>query len=225
MTRLSTPLGDFDTWPTGTITRALQAGQWWDAHLRPALDAAPCGVALDLGAHIGWFSRYLAGAHDRVIVVEPHPETFRLLERNCDLHAPQIADRIQRWPVAAYAVATTLLQVTELHAEGDMGAVSFADTDGWEALRVVGLPLDAYLPVDCPVTLIKADCQGADLAALQGLTRTIARCRPRIIFEWEAALAQHQGHTWEDYLRFFAERDYTVARITTDFWDYVAVPR
>lgn len=55
---LLTPLGRFEVYPTGTITRALQAGQWWDAHLKPVLDAAPPGgCALDIGAHVGWFRK------------------------------------------------------------------------------------------------------------------------------------------------------------------------
>lgn len=225
MTLLHTPLGPFETWPTGTITRALQAGQWWDDHLRPILDERPEGLALDLGAHIGWFTRYLAETHAQVIAVEPHPETFRLLEKNCVFYAPGLAHRIQRWPVAAYHHTCTLEQTTEAHEGGDRGAVSFVPdaptTGGW---TILGCALDDYLSTDAAVTVIKSDCQGADLPALVGLRDTIQRCRPLIIFEREDGLMPPHGHDWQDYLTFFDQLNYSVERITTDYWDFVARP-
>jgi FkbM family methyltransferase len=204
---------------TGTVTRALDNGQWWDVHLRPVLNTARVGgMALDLGAHVGWFSRYLALRHG-VIACEPWPETFTLLVGNT-LGPDRPGGPIMTWPLAAYR-EPVLLSADPLNDLTDPG--SFAFIGEGIGPYVVGVRLDDYL--DCaPINVIKADCQGADLQALRGLSRTIAYCRPLIVFEWEEAQALRQGDTWDDYERFFKERNYTVTRISESFWDYVARP-
>lgn len=222
-----TPLGNFDCYDEGTIPRALQAGQWWDVHLRPTLDAARLGWALDLGAHIGWFTVYLAQRHQRVVAVEPYPSTFQWLDQNLRRWHAGALPYTSYWPVAAYSHPCYLQFATE-NERTDPGGWSFVPVPTTEhgVVRPLlpAVALDDYLPPDAPVTLIKADCQGADLRALRGLTLTIARCRPLIVFEWEEGMAAWHGDTWEDYLRFFHTHRYTVTRISESFWDYEARP-
>lgn len=224
---LPTPLGPFAVYPEGTITRTLQEGRWWDRHLNPILNEAEPGCAIDIGAHFGWFTIYLAQRHERVIAVEPYPESFRLLTGNVRAR-PQLEDHIQCWPVAAYDTTATL-QFDRRNDTTDAGTVGFTRAGPGAAVPpapcfVAGVRLDDYLQASPPVTLIKCDAQGADLRALVGLRATIARDRPLIVFEWEEGMAGWQGDTWPDYVDFFAELNYTVARITQDYWDFVARP-
>jgi FkbM family methyltransferase len=219
--RLPTPLGPFWTHDIGTITRALENGQWWDAHLKPILDDWRFGGwALDLGANIGWFTYYLSQSYVRVIACEPWPETYALLWRNLGT-----LPGVSCWPVAAYD-RPALLDYDPRNDATDAGGYGFTPRTASNSSYpgVPAIRLDDYLPPDAPVEIIKSDCQGVDLRALRGLSRTIARCRPLIVFEWEAEMAKWQGDTWEDYLAFFAAQHYTVERITPHFWDYVARP-
>lgn len=216
---LTTPLGLFKVYDQGTITRALQAGEWWDDHLKPILDEARVGVAIDIGAHFGWFTRYLAQRHDQVIAVEPYPESFALLQENAHL----LSLNVQCWPLAAYDRVTTL-GFDPRNDRTDAGSFGFTPPKpGY--LLFPAAPLDLYLPVDAPVTVIKCDAQGADLRALKGLRQTILRCRPLIVFEWEEGMASWHGDVWQNYLDFFAGLSYTVERITPDYWDVVARPQ
>lgn len=221
MIDLDTLLGRFSLYETGTITRALRLGQWWDAHLKPILDEVPSGGwAIDIGAHVGWFTRYLSHRF-RVVAVEPNPETFQLLTQNNYGDTPYSV-RVQCWPVAAYHQVATLSWDLR-NDRTDAGACAFTPTNG--LYTVPAVPLDHYLLAHAHVSVIKCDAQGADLRALKGLRQTIARCRPLIVFEWEEGMAAWQGDTWQDYLDFFQELNYTVERITLDYWDYVARPR
>ncbi|SRR5712691_743841 len=218
---VNTPLGRFLIYDEGTITRDLVAGAWWDDHIRPILDEAPKGWALDLGAHFGWFTIYLAHTHERVLALEPYPPSYALLEHNIRVEHPRLADQIVSWPVAAYDRCTTL-QFAPGNPTGDEAAFGF--TPGTDGLTVPALALDPYL-VEAPITCIKCDVQGADLRALTGLQETIRRCRPIIAFEWEDGMARWQGDLWEHVLTFFEGLNYTVDRIVPDYWDYVARPR
>lgn len=221
---VDTPEGHFAVFSEGTITRALWAGEWWDDHLKPLIDSVPVGgCAVDIGAHFGWFTRYLSRRHEHVFACEPWRPAFQLLEEN--IFARRRGIGVQCWPVAAYDT-TTVLGFYRGNNLADAGSFAFtpqapelADT------RVVALRLDDYLPADAPISLVKCDAQGADLQALTGMVRTIERCRPLIIFEWEEGLAQQQATTWDDYQLFFGGLDYTVERITTDYWDFVARPK
>lgn len=236
---IQTPLGYFDVYGEGTITRALLDGQWWDDHLKPVLDEAERGgVAIDIGAHFGWFTVYLATRHDKVIAVEPWIESFQLLLRNIEHH--HIKGVMQAFPMAAYNKAA-ILEFAPGNDTTDAGSFGFTPTADTGAIPSLGgvplapsmgdpryvpaMPLDLYIPDTELVNVIKCDAQGADLKALKGLRYTIARCRPLIVFEWEEGMAAWQGDSWQDYLDFFGNLGYTVERITPDYWDYVARPR
>jgi FkbM family methyltransferase len=221
MKTVQTPRGPFQTWDDGIITRDLEGGKPWDPHLNPFLDEPiPGDVVLDLGAHIGWFTRLLNERDLTVIAVEPHPQTFRMLKENT-----LQTINVECWPVAAYD-RTTVLQFARGNDPTDAGTWGFTPIDGPPVnLLVPAMALDDYLPIDTPISLIKSDCQGADLRALTGLRQTITRCRPLILFEFEASMSEWHYDTWQDYMNFFAAHGYDVTRIDEGHFDYVARPR
>lgn len=220
---LPTPLGDLRVYGEGGITRTLEEGRWWDEHLNPILNESAGGVAIDIGAHFGWFTIYLAQRHNRVIAVEPFPPSFQLLTWNVQ-RRPGLEHRIQCWPVAAYN-RPAVLEFGAANTRSDPGTFGFTPLTPAQESPVAALPLDPFVPQGAAVSVIKCDAQGADLRALMGLRETILRCRPVIVFEWEEGMAAWQGDVWQDYLDFFTQLNYTVDRITPHFWDYVARPQ
>lgn len=217
--QLDTELGPMRVYAQGTITRALQAGQWWDSHLKPHIDSVEGGAAVDIGAHFGWFTRYLSSRFGRVYACEPWPASYRLLEENVPY------TNVQLWPVAAHWT-TAVLGYALRNDPSDAGAFGFNGRRiDFAQPAVAAVRLDDYLPPDAPITLVKCDAQGADLQALQGMERTIRRCRPLILFEWEEGLAQDHDSAWGDYLWFFEDIGYAPPeRISPGHWDYVARP-
>lgn len=237
-TLIDHPLGRFWVWPD-SVGRDLQRGGFWDEHLRPAMDAAdPSGWALDLGASTGWFTVYLARRFAHVLAVEAHPTTYRLLLQTLAMNHLLGGGVVTPMWVAAYDRPATLRMATEaeigwtlpsyVHLDGAVCASGVAfRPDGIQPdhLQVAALPVDDLVPPTARVTLIKVDVQGCDLRALHGLSKTIARCRPPVLFEYEAISQDWHGDGLEAYLAFFAEREYTVAQVHPSFQDYLAVPR
>lgn len=233
--QVSTFQGTFWCWPD-IIRNALEKGEFWDQQIQPAIDEAdPRGWALDLGANIGWFTVYMAKRFERVLAFEAHPSTFALLEQNILANA---GPHVEAYRLAAYSKEATLHLATaemlgwavpdERDLDQTVGAASLAFVPA--ALRADGLAVhavavDDLLSTEDRVTCIKTDVQGCDLQALRGLQRTITRCRPLIIFEYEMGASQWHGDVWQDYLDFFEQLNYTVTRIREDLWDYVARPQ
>ena len=247
MTRLVTgPYGTFHAWNQDLVGQIISTGKFWDAQIKGAIDEAdPTGTAIDLGANIGWFTVYMAKRFAKVIAVEAHPGTYELLVKNTLMRDADVRERVLPINAAAYDRTTTLHLAPEswlgwpVPSETDLDQVPNADSLAFvptgEGLAVPAYPIDIIVDTivqsservfkDWPkVTCIKVDCQGCDLRALVGLTETIARDRPLVIFEFEREPSSWHGDAWEDYEAFFAAHRYTVTRVRADLGDYVARP-
>jgi len=233
--RYITPWGVFSTYDHDTVQQAIMKGEFWDQQIQPFLaEADPSGWMLDLGANIGWFTVYGAKRFTGVIAFEAHPETFGYLRRN--LVDNQVDTKVWAFNLAAYDRTTRLTLAPDefvgwpvpnpLTLEGcpHPASIAFVPTLHGDRFSVQAAPVDIFVPPWMTVTCIKVDVQGCDLRALVGLTQTIRRCRPLIIFEYEGGASQWHGDTWEKYLQFFASHNYQVTRIREDLWDYVARP-
>jgi FkbM family methyltransferase len=231
MRLIETCEGPFWAFDASIIGDTLATGAFWDGHIKPAIDAAaaarPSSWAIDLGANQGWFTFYMAKIFAGVVALEPHPAIFEVLQKN-------VEGKVHTYQLAAYSEAIMLeLASHEVHGwhppidfdtdpNGD--SLIFLPTSGQERLIVAAVPVDVLVP-DLDIGFIKTDCQGADLHALVGLTATIDRCRPRIVFEIEHGIIQAFGDTWEDHLAFFKEIGYCEPRRLHDHaWDYEVVP-
>ena len=156
--------------------------------------AKPGMVALDVGAHVGYYARLLAervGEGGRVIAFEPHPRTYELLRRNLrqlpnvralQLAASESAGNAQLYDYLMMS-ASGSLHFDEALADRQQASVGADDLaprleTGFEMQRY-GVKTAAI--DDCldqlgigRVDLVKMDIEGAELAALRGMKRTIA---------------------------------------------------
>lgn len=124
-------------------------------------------TAVDGGAHVGSWTRYLAGAFGRVIAFEPQDDNWECLEANTLALA-----NVERHHCALGA------------AEGRVGLDPGTNTGCWHVApgdSVPVVPLDALGLGD--LDYLKLDVEGYEGHALQGARQTIARCRPVIQIE------------------------------------------
>jgi len=217
MRQVATVQGSFWVFDQDQLGQVIESGAFWDQHLCPIMDevaaARPNTWALDLGAGIGWFTWYLAQRFAYVYAVEAHPQTFQLLILNT-----RMAPNVQWFSYAAYDRETELTLApgstvgwpvpTDLNETPNASSVAFVATTAAEGISALGFPIDHCIEPGCPVSLIKVDVQGCELRALNGLSKTIRRCRPLILFEYEMGPSLWQGNIWQDYLDFFGAHRY-----------------
>jgi hypothetical protein len=156
-----------DVFELGNLQTGLKYVKKWDS-------------AVDGGAHVGSWTRYLAGKFKKVMAFEPNLENFECLVKNIKdaglRYWPQHWDEIKVYP-KPYALG----ERTEMGYGLDGGANSGcwhlrpgSGTIGVEALDEYGLDeLDYY----------KLDVEGFEYYALKGAEKTIAMCRPVIQIE------------------------------------------
>jgi FkbM family methyltransferase len=144
----------------------------------------PQPVIIDAGSHIGlatlYFKKFYPGA--KVIAIEPHPENFKLLERNTLWN--NSLDNIELHNVALAATSGTI----ELHTDSTplhwystssfiKGAWNHAQTS--HILRVPSQPLVKFLTQ--PIDFLKMDIEGAEQEVLVAAGNSIRQVKHMIV--------------------------------------------
>jgi FkbM family methyltransferase len=192
-----------------------ETAQWMRSLARPGM------TVLDIGAHVGYYTRMvsgLVGPQGRVIAFEPHPRNLQALRRNT-----AALTNVTVLPVAlAEQEGTAQLHdylmmsaSGSLHYDERMRDVQRAQISAYDiAPRVKGFQPQTYTVRTARVDdllaaegidqvhLIKMDIEGAELGALRGMTATIARAeRLSLIMEYNPLGLKAFGHDPEAALQ------------------------
>jgi FkbM family methyltransferase len=167
------------------------AGTYQFSKITAALDVVPPDrrdLALDIGAHVGLWSRVLASYFQQVVAFEPipvHIECFRVNLAdfpNVDLREVALGNyRSNDVPFRA-----------ELENSGNSRLISPRDIG--DAVHVQMDVLDG-IELPGPVDFIKIDVEGLELRVIQGGEHLIKRDRPFIVVEQKPGHAERYGMT------------------------------
>jgi FkbM family methyltransferase len=171
------------------------------------------GVALDVGANVGWHTLLMAslvGASGRVLAVEANPFVRQRL------HDHLCLNRFRHVDVVPYAAADTEGMV-EFYApaandpgSGNGHVVEIRPGGRGETIRVEARLLDGIVAASAirRLDLIKIDVEGFEWRVLRGGEETIAKFRPHIIFEYNTEYASRGGGMPELMGEFFRTHRY-----------------
>ncbi|MFN8625558.1 MAG: FkbM family methyltransferase [Candidatus Binatia bacterium] len=176
------------------------------------------GVALDVGANVGWHTLLMArlvGASGRVLAAEPNPSVRLKLAQNLNLN------RLGHVDVIPFAMADSEGTVdfygpdAEDASSGDGHVVAHTVDSQEKILRVETRCVDAIVPAAKldRVDLIKIDVEGFEWPVLKGAKETIARFRPHVVFEYNAEYASRGGGTVPQLAEFFRKHGYRLFAI------------
>jgi FkbM family methyltransferase len=125
------------------------------------------GVALDVGAHVGFWSMWLALHFQEVHAFEPVPEHVECFKKN-------VKDLVD---IHEHAVGAVKSLVCINRHPDNSGKASIGDGADFVDVRSI----DSYQFED--VALIKIDVEGYESEVLMGAAKSIARCKPLVILE------------------------------------------
>ena len=152
----------------------LLSGRWEPGTVRVVRRLVQRGmVAVDVGAHVGYFTRILArcvGPHGRVFAFEPHPGNYEILLRNTralsQVEAVNSAVTDDEHPRVLFASRTSSATHTLRRDHADKAAVE---------IEVPGTSLDSFLAARGVQRLdfAKIDVEGSELEVLSGMERLL----------------------------------------------------
>lgn len=190
---------------------------------QPLVDAmrgmvSPGDVYLDVGSNFGQTAVLMSkavGPGGRVLAFEADPWIGQALSRNLKQNGCRNAEVFVSavWDEPGKVLIYPTDDLITYESHGSYGI----DPRASHGQQVHSMTIDS-LGLE-RIDLMKVDVQGADLRALMGARESIARCRPRIVFEYEQQFDERFNTTWQDYLDFIAEIDYQI----TDVISYVNV--
>jgi FkbM family methyltransferase len=179
-------------------------------HVKPGM------AVVDIGANIGYLTMLLAslvGPSGRVVAVEPNPDNIKLLEASRRVNGFDQVLVIQ----AAAGRQTALLALSVSYSNGMTAELPSSPDAIFAARPVPCFALDAILPRDRPIDLVKIDTEGAELNALIGMAQTVGRDRPVIVSEFSPGmLLGISGCSGPEYLRYLIAQGYRIGVIQPD---------
>ncbi len=143
------------------------------------------GVFYDVGANLGFFAllgAHMTGPDGRVLAFEPAPDNAAAIRHNAEVNGLLNVEVVEK------AVAA---------AAGE-GRLQVVDDQSWSKLEEYGAHPGTERVLDVPVIaldeeisagalpppdVVKIDVEGAEIAVLEGMARTLAEHRPAIICE------------------------------------------
>lgn len=140
--------------------------------------------AIDVGANVGLWSKFLVKDFQTVEAFEPVPEYARCFLANVEganLHKVALGEKRGRIDMAR-------------HNDGACGDTSPATGSENEVIVAQNVPiktLDSYEFDE--VDLLKIDCEGFELFVLKGALETIEKCKPVIVVEQKPKHGQTYG--------------------------------
>jgi FkbM family methyltransferase len=184
---------------------ASSGGQYQKPQRRVSLEhCARRRVALDVGAHIGLWSRQLAAEFEAVHAFEPVAEFRECFARNVG------AANVQLHP---FALGNAACRAKIEFASANTGMTRIVDVgdEGVEVRTLDSLSLGA-------VDYIKLDVEGFELFVLEGAHETLLRCRPLLTLEQKGHGAQHFGVEQYEALDYLKALGAVVLGRVVDDW-------
>jgi len=183
----------------------------WEPHLTRylMLTLKPDDVFMDVGANLGYYTVMCSPLVHRVVAFEPASISHGYCKANIDLNNLRNVDLFQYGLWHEEAVATmhfdrssvmrASISLDELPTTA--GSICCTSLDGLIRRGDMVLPR---------LDVVKMDIEGAELSALQGMKKTIAEFRPRIIVELNRTTLGYFGKTTNEIWDFFCDMSYAI---------------
>lgn len=158
------------------------------------------GVAVDGGAHVGMFTRYLADRFDVVHAFEPAPDTFECLTENT-----RELVNVERHNLALGTKFGRCTMDIDKRWPSNTGGRYLVKGDG----DISVVPLDSF-ELEA-LHFLKLDVEGCEIQALKGGAATVMRHKPIIMAEDKDKQQARQGHRRGDLVAFLEGWGYLLA--------------
>lgn len=170
-------------------------------------------VVLDVGAHIGYYTLIFAklvGEEGKVFAFEPDPDNFALLKKNVEMNGYRNVIFVPK------AVSNRTGKIRLYLSEENSGDHRIYDShDCRQSIQIESIRLDDYFKdYDGKIDFIKMDIEGAEWAALQGMSRLLMKNKNlKIISEFWPLGLKRSGFAPEEYLKSLVQSGFELYHV------------
>jgi len=175
-------------------------------------------VIVDIGANTGYYTIHLSpkvGKKGIVIAVEPHPETFNLLKRNCELN------HLSNVKFYNYAITESIGKVNFSNSGIHSGTNSIFSSHAYSNQKdivVESTTLDELLGEEYQtIDWLKIDVEGSELAVLKGSNKTLNRTK-KILVEVHEHILNENNENVQDIIDILKKNNFKI-RTFNNHWD------
>lgn len=207
------------------VAKAIKTSHIYDLEIFNAAKSfiKPDTIILDIGANYGQMSIELSkiAENTQVWAFEAQKMIYEILIKNIESNN---RNNIVAFYNAVYNIDNEefLFPIPDLVKFPSYGSYGL-NLNAKSGIPVKSITIDS-LEFDRPISFIKIDIQGSDLAAMQGAVNTIARYRMPIIFEFEEQFQKDFNTSFQDYVEFVNGIDYKFLK-TIQNTNYLIVPK
>lgn len=207
------------------VANAIKTGKLFDEVIFDLAKSyiTPNSVILDVGANYGQMAIEFSKVAESTIVYafEAQKLVFDVLEKNIE------SNNVRNVKLFYNAVYDTndielIFPVPDLVRFPSYGSYGI-DLNAKKGIKVRSLAIDS-LSFDLPISFMKVDIQGSDLAAMRGAINTIAKHKMPIIFEYEEQFQEDFKTTFQDYVDFVNNIGYKFLKTVQNI-NYLIVPK
>ena len=167
----------------------------------------PGSLVLDIGAHVGFYTRELAklaGREGKVVAFEPDPINFGFLKKNtADL--PQV--KVRHMAVPTSTGSGKLFRSRTLNVDHRM----YSESPDSAAIVVETVSVDDFTESQSPSPgFIKMDIQGFEFEAFIGMRKTLKAHHPVILTEFWPWGLRRAGSSAQAVVDFILALDYKI---------------
>jgi FkbM family methyltransferase len=182
----------------------------------------PGSTAIDIGAHIGIFSFFLAkqvGNQGKVYSFEPTPLTFKVLQKTIQFnHLEKIVEARQQ--AVSDSDRDVIFHVYENSSISNANSISTPNDPDRDTkpIKVSAVHLDGLLADlnQQDLSFIKIDAEGAELDILKGGEKIIKKYKPYITLEVHPKSFEEPFQKQKEIFRLVKSFGYTVSRDNKD---------
>jgi len=172
--------------------------------------AQPGGVAIDVGAHSGYFTLCLSdavGANGKVYAFEASPVIYAELRETIDSNGlgnilafnNAVSDKSEQTDF--YLAPNWKSEISSMrHGEG-------------KRISIEAVALDDVIPDSQPVSFVKIDVEGAEMKVLKGMEAIIQRDAPVMVIEISDSWLKELGSSSAEVFDFLFRHGYEIYEI------------
>jgi len=196
----------------------MRAGTIFDEHVITELSSyiTKDSVVLDIGANLGQMSLEFAKIAAEVHAFEAHPFLYDVMCLNfTENNQTNIIPYLRAvWDVDGIDLFYPNPDYGRFGCRGSWGVDITRESDE-NGVVCKSFTIDSLnLP---RVDVVKIDAQGSDLRIMRGMKNTIARCKPIIVFEYEAVFSTSIfNEQRSDYINFIEEIGYEQIKLFSE---------